>query len=136
MEEKSLSLSFGDSLTKEISDCVGKFVEVGIDSIMEDGLLKDIPFISTAISIYRIGKSVQECHHIKKLASFLEEIQNEVVDEADRQKYRKKFQGNKAFRDQELEYVLILIDRYIGYEKPQMLAKLYLAYLDGTDYLG
>lgn len=27
---------------------------------------------------------------------------------------------------------MILIDRYIGVEKPQQLAKLYLAYLDGV----
>ena len=30
-----------------------------------------------------------------------------------------------------MEYILILIDRYIGFDKPPMLAKLYLAYLNG-----
>lgn len=132
MEEKSLACSFGDSLSEEVSGCVGEYIEVGLDSIMEDGILKDIPFISTVISLYKIGKSVHECHHVKKMATFLNEIHNRVADETDRVKYREKFQGDEKFRNQELEYIMIIIDRYIGYEKPKMLAKLYLAYLDGT----
>ena len=31
-----------------------------------------------------------------------------------------------------MEYILILIDRYVGYDKPQILAKLYLSYLNST----
>lgn len=132
MEEKSLACSFGDSLSEEVSSCVDEYIELGLDSIMEDGILKDIPFISTVISLYKIGKSVHECHHVKKMATFLNEIHNRVADETDRVKYREKFQGDEKFRNQELEYIMIIIDRYIGYEKPKMLAKLYLAYLDGT----
>lgn len=132
MEEKSLSVAFGDSLKDSTVDCISEFVEIGLDSIMDDSLVKDIPFISTAISIYRIGKSVRERHHIQKLASFLNEINQNTVNEEERQKYREKFQSNPKFRNKELEYILILLDRYIGLEKPQMLAKLYLAYLDGV----
>lgn len=132
MDEQSLALSFGDSLTEEVSGCVGEFVEIGIDSVLEDGLLKEIPFISTAVSIYRIGKSIRERHHVAKLAVFLNEINKGVADESERQEYREKFQSNEKFRNQELEYTMILIDRYIGFEKPQMLAKLYLAYLQGA----
>ena len=29
------------------------------------------------------------------------------------------------------EYILVLIDRYVSYDKPKMLAKLYMAYFDG-----
>lgn len=129
MDEQSLALSFGKSLTEEVSGFVGEFVEIGIDSILEDGLLKEIPFISTAVSIYHIGKSIRERHHVVKLAMFLNEINKGVADETDRQEYCEKFQNNEKFRNQELEYTMLLIDRYIGFEKPQMLAKLYLAYL-------
>lgn len=31
-----------------------------------------------------------------------------------------------------MEYLLVLMDRYISYEKPKMLAKLYLAYLEAV----
>lgn len=131
MEEQSLALSFGNSLTEEVSGITGEYVELGLDALMEDGLFKDIPIVSTAVTVYRIGKSVREKHHIAKLISFINEINKGIANEEKRQNYRKKFTSNEKFRNHELEYILILIDRYISYDKPQMLAKLYLAYLDG-----
>ena len=131
MDRQSLALSFSDSLTEEVSSCVGEFVEIGVDSVLEDGLMKDIPFISTAVSIYRIGKSIRERHHVAKLAVFLNEINKGIADENERYEYRVKFQSDEKFHNQELEYAMILIDRYIGFDKPQMLAKLFLAYLRG-----
>ena len=132
MEEQSLSLSFGNSLTEEVSGIAGEYVELGLDALSEDGLFKELPFVSSVVSVYRIGKSIRERHHIAKLISFLNEINKGIADEEKRQKYRDKFAANEKFRNQELEYILILIDRYISFDKPQMLAKLYLAYLDGT----
>ena len=131
MVEKSLSIAFADSLTDESISCVSEYVEIGLDAIMEDGILKDIPIVSTAVALYKIGDSIKERHNLKKLLVFLNEIKNGIVDERKRQDYQKKFQSNEKFRNQEIEYLLVLIDRYIDYGKPQMLAKIYLAYLDG-----
>lgn len=132
MNEQSLALSFGNSLTEEVSGITGEYVELGLDALIEDGIFKDIPIVSTAVAVYRIGKSIREKHHIAKLIAFLNEINNGIDTEEKRQNYREKFVSNEKFRNQELEYILILIDRYIGFDKPQMLAKLYLAYLDGV----
>lgn len=130
MEEQSLALSFSNSLTEEVSGITGEYLELGLDALVEDGLFKDIPIVSTAVAVYRIGKSVREKHHVAKLISFLNKINNGITDVEKREEYREKFASNEKFRNQELEYILILTDRYIGFDKPQMLAKLYLAYLD------
>ena len=42
MEEKSLTVAFGDSLSDKSVDFISNLAEVGLDSIMEDGLLKVI----------------------------------------------------------------------------------------------
>lgn len=126
-----LSQSFSNSLQEETVGCLSEIMEVGLDSILEDGILKDIPFISTAISMYRIGHSVRDRHQLKKLAVFLDQINQGIQDENARQRYIEKLQENQKFRNQELEFILVLIDRYIGYDKPQMLAKLYLSFLNG-----
>jgi len=131
MEEQSLALSFSNSLTEEVYGIAGEYAELGLDAMAEDGLFKDIPIVSTAVSVYRIGKSIRERHHVAKLISFLIEINKGIADEEKRRDYREKFRSNEKFRNRELEYILILTDRYIGFDKPQMLAKLYLAYLDG-----
>lgn len=131
MEEQSLALSFSNSLTEEVAGIAGEYAEIGLDALIEDGLFRDIPLVSTAVSVYRIGKSIRERHHIAKLISFLNEINKGIAGEEKREEYREKFASNEKFRNQELEYILILIDRYISFDKPQMLAKIYLAYLDG-----
>lgn len=130
MEEHSLSIAFSDSLKEETVACISDLTEVGLDAIIEDGILKDIPLLSTAIAIYKIGNNIKDRHNLKKLIMFLNEINNGIVNEEKRLKYQQKFQSNEDFRNQEIEYLLILIDRYISYDKPKMLAKLYLAYME------
>ena len=132
MKENSLSIAFFDSLKEESIACISNLAEVGLDVIIDDGILKDVPILSTAVAVYKIGSSIKERNNIKKLIVFLNEINNGIVDERKRTEYQQKFKSNEKFRNQELEYILVLIDRYIGYEKPQMLACLYLAYLDNT----
>lgn len=130
MEEKSLSLAFADSLKEESISCVSEYAEIGLDAVMEDGILKDIPIVSTAVALYKIGSSIKERHNLKKLLVFLNELNNGILDEQKRKEYQQKFQSNEKFRNQEIEYLLVLIDRYISYEKPSLLARLYLSYLD------
>ena len=129
--EESLSLALSETLKSESVDCISELAEVGLDSILEEGLFKELPIIATAVAIYKIGGSIKDRHNLKKLMVFLNEINNGIADEQKRQDYQQKFISNDKFRNQEIEYLLVLIDRYISYDKPQMLAKLYLAYLDG-----
>lgn len=128
-EEKSLSESLATTISQEEVSIVSDLGEIALDSVLKDGLLKDIPFVSTAISLYRIGNSIREREHIRKLASFLDEIRLHTVNESEREEYLSKIRDNPKKRDKELEYALVIIDRYIGYDKPRMLAKLYLAFL-------
>ncbi len=127
--ENNLSLALRDSISEEASSTLTDIAEVGLDSVLDDGLFKDIPLISTALSLYRIGRSVKERHYVKKLAQFISSLNNGMVDEDSRDYYKKKLEGGNKQRNHELEYIMILIDRYISYDKPDMLAKLYLAYL-------
>ena len=132
MCEKSLSTAFSDSLKAEVLSCISGYAEIGLDAIIEDGILKDIPILSTFAAVYKIGSSIKDRHNLKKLVVFLNQLASGIVGDEKRKKYQQKFQSNEKFRNQEIEYLLILIDRYINYDKPQMLAKLYLAYLDDT----
>ena len=131
MEEKSLSSSFGESLRETMVDSVTDYIEMGLDSVLEDGLLKDFPIASTVVALYKIGNSFKERHNLKKLYIFINEINKGIVSEEKLFEYKQKFESNEKFRNQEIEYLLVLLDRYVNYDKPQMLAKIYLAYLDG-----
>ncbi len=131
-ENKVLANAFGNSLTEDAIGCLGDYVELGLDSILEDGVFKDIPIVSTVISIFKIGNSIRERQSIKKLIVFLNEIYAGASNTEKLKKYKEKFNSKDKFQNQQIEYLLVLIDRYISYDKPKMLAKLYMAYLDGV----
>lgn len=130
MSEKSLAVAFEDTLTAKTMDMISDIAEVGLDAVLDDGLLKDIPIISTAVSLFKIGKTIHDRVYVKQLGVFIDEIRKHTVNEEKRQKYINKLKENEAFRNKELEYLLTIIARYIGYEKPRMLAKMYLAFLE------
>lgn len=119
-----------NSLTSEIPNVLINIAEAGLDTIMNEGFLKEIPILSTAVSLYKLGYSVNERYYIKKLASFVLELNKGIVDEKKRERYRRKITDDAKKRYRELEYILILIDRQLHADQPSLLAKLYLAYLD------
>lgn len=128
--DNNLSLALSDSISDEAGAIANGLLEVGLDAIMDDGLLKEVPILSTAVSLYKIGNSIKERHQLKKLASFVVALNNGIADEEKREHYKNAVKDHPKRRDKELEYILILIDRYIHSDKAKMLSKLYLAYLD------
>ena len=129
MEDRNLPSALCDSITEETGNAAAGILEVGLDSILEDGLLKDIPLLSTATSLYKIGRSINERHYIKKLAKFIQTINDGLVGEAQVKEFRDRILQDQKKTEKELEYILILVDRYISYGKSTIIAKLYLSYL-------
>lgn len=131
MENRNLPDALCDSITDEAKSAVADILEAGLDSIFEDSLLRDVPILSTAASLYKIGHSIKERHYIKKLAEFIQALNNGLAGDAQVQKFRDRILRDQKKSKKELEYILILVDRYISAGKSTIIAKLYLSYLDG-----
>ena len=129
---EELVVSLENSLSSDICDTVGDLVEVGLDAVMDDGILKDIPILSTVVGLYRIGHTIRERHEIKQLALFVAELNRGCTDESKRKQLLEKLNSDTRKSKQEIEYILVVLDNYLEYEKSQMRAKLYIAYLEGT----
>ncbi len=112
----------------EVLDIGIDFVEIWLDKLFDNELIQEISIVKTATSIYKTGKSIQERNHIKKLCVFLDEFEKGILYEAKRKKYVEEFKFNKKHRNKELKYIIVIIDRYSGINKPRMLDKLYIAY--------
>ena len=128
--EKNLPEALSESLKEDSVDTLSDVLEVGIDAFLDEGVIRDIPILSMVIGIYRTGKSINDLYLLKKLKVFVCAINDGIASEEVILKYKNKLQDNPKKRQQELEYILVLINRYINLEKPEMLAKLYLAYID------
>jgi len=101
-KKEGLALSLNEFIGTETTDCLEELVEAGIDSMMDEGVLQGIPFISMAVSAVRIGKGIREWHNIKKLAIFLDEIRRKTVEHNKLEAYRTKLSSDAKLRDKEI----------------------------------
>lgn len=130
MVNRNLPSALCDSITGEAGNAVAGILEVGLDSIFEDGLLKDVPLLSTAASLYKFGHSIKERHYMKKLAEFIWALNDGLVGATQVKVFKDRILHDQKKSKKELEYILILVDRYISNGKPTIIAKLYLSYLE------
>lgn len=77
-----LSQSLEDFLKKDdLSNLAVSFGEVGIDAILENGILKDIPILSSILGGINAIGSVRDALFAKKLVSFLSELSDIPVEQ-------------------------------------------------------
>ncbi len=130
MRDNNLVKSFEESILSDSIGLASELAEVGLDSILDDGVIKDIPIISATIGVFKIGSSIKERHYIKKLMRFIDSCNKGIIDKDMKERIKSKFLDEKKSK-KELEQILLIIDRFIEEEKADMLAKIYIAYLDG-----
>ena len=80
--EKSLLKSVSEAGLNKITK---DLVEVGLDQIIKNGVLKDIPVVNTLVSVLKTGIGLREAVFVKKLYRFLFELND--IPHADRVKF-------------------------------------------------
>lgn len=124
----SITRSFEQSISAKSLDLGVDTAEVILDSFMDDGILKEIPIVKYAVSAYKIVDDLKGRYFIRKLREFIVSFNSNLATTDEVEQRKAKILSKN--RDSELAYITILIDRYLDFKKPDMLAKTYLAYLD------
>lgn len=127
--DKDLPTKQNDSVLDNLTDIFGSLSDAEIDILFDNEIVKEIPVISNAISICKAVNGIRERAYLKRLQQFINAM-NQGIATSDKVEYYKERLTNKKQRNKELEYILLLIDRYLHIDKTIFLAKLYLAYLD------
>jgi len=69
-----LLISFTETLkSSDLSKVSGDLIEVGIDSVLKNGMLRDIPIISVLSGIWNTGIAIRDYRFLNKLLLFLHE---------------------------------------------------------------
>lgn len=112
------------------ADVFADYVEIGIDSLLDDSIIKEIPVIKTVNSVFKIGKSINTAFFYKKLITFLVNMNDIGIEERERfiERYVK---DDKDFS----EKLLYVIDKLDENKKSEYLAKIFKCYGKGSiDY--
>lgn len=116
-------------LQQESQDILFDSMELAFDSIMNDGLLKDIPIISTAVSFIRLSRGISDYLRLKKLYVFQQNLH--TVDDKRREKFLSRIQQDQEFREEVGLNLLLLLEKMEHIKKPILLAKVFSAFVEG-----
>lgn len=127
---KSIVESTAKTIINYNFDISVDLAEIGIDSLLEESLFKEIPIVKTIYGITKTGFAIREKHMLKKTLMFISQLNNNNISNQNYQAYIQKLKSNDKNIFKELEYVLVIIDRYIEINKNNILANLYFNYVD------
>lgn len=124
-----LAEDFERSLFNNSKEILEEYIEVGIDSFINDGILKDIPIVNTIVAVLKVGKNVHDRNLLRQTLTFIKEFNSGNISKDKLVAYKSTIENNPKKCEEELGRVLILLNNYIDTEKSIMLARLYRNYV-------
>ncbi|WP_421763443.1 hypothetical protein [Ekhidna sp.] len=119
-----------DEFGKQLIDPGSTLIEMGIDSFIDNEIIKEIPFVNILVGFSKAGISIRDWYNAKKLLVFIKEFNSGEIDDKKLEKFKEKFESNTSFRTKVVEQVMIFNDRFITEEKSRISANLFKAYIE------
>lgn len=122
---------------KDLVTIVEGGFEAAIDSAMNDGFVKDFPLLGTVVALISVAGTLRDRRLAQKIGVFLTNVTR--LSWSDRARIVDELAGTDSKKERLGEAVLELLDKADGLEKPELLAKLFVAVgrgqVNGEDYL-
>ena len=124
-----LTEEFKNSLINNAETGLEDYLELTIDNFIEDGILKDIPIVSSIVNGLKFAKNIYDRNLLKQTLAFINELNNGTISKDKLIAYKSTIENNPKECEKELGRVLLLLNNFIDKEKSIMLAKLFKAYV-------
>lgn len=116
---------------EEGKDITMNYMEMGIDSFLDDGILKEIPVVKTVYTALKLPISISNAYSMKKLMHFCYYMKD--IPSFERSLYINKVTNKDEHFGEKL---LLTLDKIDDLDKTQMLVKIFRGYghKNGIDY--
>lgn len=131
---KEINYSLIDSFERtEISDLSQDLIEIGFDSLLEDGIIKEIPVVKTILASYKTVVTISDKILIKKILLFLKTLNDLPKDTIE--DFVAKLNEDNKFKIKVGNKLLLLLEKSDEYEKSYLLAEIFKSYIkEEIDY--
>ena len=109
------------------NDLMKEAAEFSLDSILNNGFVKDIPVVGTIANLYKGAIAVQGYVFAKKIRKFLTELTS--IPKRERDDFSKKLEIDKKLHDRTAEVLITLLDKLDDLEKAPLLARAFSGYI-------
>ncbi len=130
IRQDKLSSSLGTTLIEsDLNNVSIDILETVLDSsLLNDGILKDIPIVSTLIGLGKTINSVQDYLFTKKLISFLSGLSNISIEK--RREAISKINSDKMYNQSVGSKLLYIIDNAQDHISSNLISKLFVSFLE------
>ena len=104
---------------------LGELGEVAIEAVMDDGVLRDVPILSTVVGVGKCIKNVSDVLFAKKLIAFLYGLKD--ADAQRREEAIAKWESDSKYRIRVGETLLNMVHRCDDTQKARWLSQLFCA---------
>jgi hypothetical protein len=108
----------------DLQDGIADLAEVGLDQLLTDGVLNDVPVVGTLAKAIRTAGRVRDALLVRKLAKFFQALSKVSLDE--RQAFYTSL-GSESDRRRVGEALLLLLERLDDMAKPELVARVFRA---------
>lgn len=129
MEISELQNNLGKELITNTQGIICDIAEIGLDSIFDDGVLKEVPILKTIAAVCKVGLNIRDRHFSKKLINFINEYHKMHID-SERLFHFKEKMRDKKYRDKVTEKLIVIIDRLDEVNKSKILAILFNSFIE------
>lgn len=116
-------------LDSALLDSTTDIIELGIDSVLNDGLLKDLPFFNLLLGTMHTVKNIRDRNFLKNTVLFINSLNAKEISPKKLSQYREKLNNEKT-AEQELGRVLVILDRYVDSIKSRVLGIIFRKYIE------
>ena len=103
--------------------------EIGIDSLLESEVLKNIPIVKTVHDLAKVSLAIRDKYLLKKILVFIETLNQGDVKPEEIEKRKKAAENNEKWLSKEVELITIHLDRLDELEKAQITGAFYVEFI-------
>ena len=108
-------------------------MELGIDSVLKDGSLRDVPIVRTIVGLANFAANIHDRYLLTQTLIFIQEFNKNAESEDVKKhiaKYKREIDEDPKKAERELGRVMVILNRIIDDTKTLILSKLYLSYIE------
>ncbi|MBU3068266.1 hypothetical protein KOI40_00360 [Aestuariicella sp. G3-2] len=124
MKKTNSSINTSAPLPESLADVVVEASEGIIDSQLADGVLKEIPVLSSIYGALKAGRDIRNTLFLRKIARFINEVAATTAEE--RAGFTNQFESEEDLLRLG-ETIALLLDRTDDTEKPKNIGRLFVA---------
>jgi hypothetical protein len=130
MEKDDLGISvLKSACSSEAKELAVEWAELGLDSMLADGVLKDAPFLGSVVKICMVSKTIRDKLFVRKVWDFIRACPK--FTDSEKASFAREHLEDPQKAQKLGDVIVLILDKLDDLEKPTMLAKLFAALVRG-----